>query len=284
MIAPALRGPRAAACAAFVALLAVPGVAAANPRPLPFSYPWETLSKGEAEIEQIVDIAPIRVFEAPGSTKTVVEPRYELTTELEYGITDRLELGLYFAAKNAPEEQGAGAPLVFDGVKQRLRYRIGKEGQLPVDLSVYFEVAELHDEIELEEKLNLQKRFGNLKLLSNLWVEQSFERGGNVELKLHPTAGLTYQVTPNLFVGAEYWLNAVVKLHETAGEDEADPNGTAAFNDRPHNFVGPALALFWDKLWWSTAAYGRVDEVSRAMRPGDAFGHFYVRTAIGLQF
>ena len=273
---------------AFAAAVLGSAPASANPRSLPFTYPWETLSKGEAEIEQIVDIAPLRVFESAGSSKTVVEPRYELQTEVEYGVTDRLELALYFVAKNAPEEAGAGAPLVFDGIKQRLRYRIGKEGQLPVEMSVYFEVAELHDEIELEEKLNLQKRFGNLKLMSNVWVEQSFERGGNVELVLHPTAGLTYQLTPNFWLGSEYWMKAVIPLHEAevaGGEAEtADHASVAAFNERAHHFVGPAFSLVWDKLWWSVGGYARVDEFSRAMRPGDQLGRIYVRSAMGLQF
>lgn len=283
---------RAARAGETLALLAsllpllTPRFASANPRPLPFTYPWETLSQGQAEIEQYVDVVPLRVLEgSAGSTKTVVEPRFELQTEVEYGITDRLELGLYLVAKNAPEEAGAGAPLVFDGLKQRLRYRIGKEGQLPVDMSVYFEVAEMRDELEVEEKLNLQKRFGSLKLLANLWVAQSFERGGNVALELHPTAGFTYQVTPNLFAGAEYWMKASVPLHEAqgAGHEVAAPDSPAAFNDSAHQFAGPALAFVWDKVWWSTGAYARLDEIGRPMQPGDHFGHFYVRTVIGLQ-
>lgn len=292
---PAKKTDRRAARAGMKAALAVtllfpllsPRTALANPRPLPFTYPWETLSQGEAEIEQYVDVVPLRVLEGgAGSTKTVVEPRFELQTEVEYGVTDRLELGLYLVAKNAPEEAGAGAPLVFDGLKQRLRYRIGKEGQLPVDTSVYFEVAEMRDELELEEKLNLQKRFGRLKIDANLWVEQSFERGGNVELLVRPTAGFTYQITPNLFAGAEYWMKASVPLHEAPGteQDASAPDSPAAFNEKAHHFAGPALAFVWDKVWWSTGAYARLDEIGRAPLPGDKVGHFYVRTVIGLPF
>lgn len=254
--------------------------ARANPHPLPFTYPWETLSQGEAEVEQYVDIVPLRTFEAPGaSRKTVVDPRYELTTEIEYGITDRLELGLYFAAKNAPEELGANAPIGFDGIKQRLRYRIGKEGELPVELSVYFEVAEMHDEIELEEKLNLQKRFGHVKAMANLWIEESFVRGGAMQLQLHPTGGVAYQVTPNLWTGVEYWMTAAIPL--TAHESAA-PGSVDAFNARSHHFVGPTLAFVWDKLWWGLGGYARLDDFSRAMQPGDALGHVWVRSVVGM--
>ena len=96
--------------------------------------------------------------------------------------------------KNEPDSEGAGAPLIFDGLKQRLRYRIGREGELPIDIALYLEVAELHDEIELEEKVILQKRFGQLKATANLWVEQGFERGGEVSFTLNPTVGLVYEL------------------------------------------------------------------------------------------
>jgi hypothetical protein len=276
-------GKKLAVAAAFLAAALSPGRAAANPRPLPFTYPWETLSQGEAEVEQYVDVVPLRALDGSGDGRamTVIEPRYELQTEIEYGITDRLELGLYLVAKSAPEEQGAGSPLAFDGLKQRLRYRIGNEGQLPVDMSIYFEVSEMHDELELEEKLNLQKRFGRLKLLANLWVEQSFVRGGAVDFVLHPTGGLTYQVTPNVWTGAEYWMQAIMPL---TAEEQAPAGSVAAFNAHSHHFAGPALAFVWDKLWWSTGAYARLDEATRPMQVGDAFGHFYARTVIGLEF
>ena len=80
---------------------------------------------------------------------------FQLITEIEYGVTDKLELGLYFQFVSEPGE----APLIFDGIKQRLRYRLAEQGQWPVDVSVYAELAEMHDEVELELKLNLaQKR------------------------------------------------------------------------------------------------------------------------------
>lgn len=271
---------RTARIAASVLALALPALlpaaALANPRPLPFSYPWETLTQGEAEIEQFINIAPLYVWDHE-HTNVVLEPRYELTTEVEYGITDRLELGLYLAMKNEPESEGAGAPLILDGVKQRLRYRVGREGQLPFELALYFEVAELHDEIELEEKVILQKRFGQLKAVANLWVEQGFERGGVVSFTLHPTAGLVYELNQHATLGAEYWMNAEITL---AGDEEQSDQDR--WNHRSHHFIGPAISLQWDKLWWSTGVYGRLDDFDRVIRPGDAFGRAWVRTAFGL--
>ena len=59
------------------------------------------------------------------------------------------------------------AGLVFDGIKQRVRYRIMDAGVAPIDVSLYAELAELHDEIELEVKINVQKRLGPVRLMAN---------------------------------------------------------------------------------------------------------------------
>ncbi len=272
---------RLTALLAFAAPLVVSLAASANPRPLPFTYQYETLPKGEVEVEQFVDVAPLYAWDS--EHHSVLEPAYTLTTEVEYGLTDRLELGLYMVMKNDPAGAGADAPLYFDGLKQRLRYRIGREGQLPVELALYFEVAELHDEIELEEKIIVQKRFGQLKAIANLWVEQGFERGGEVAFYLKPTVGLVYELNENATIGAEYWMNAEYTLAEPEGEEE-EASAQDEWNHAPHHFIGPAVSLRWEKLWWTTGVYGRLDDFDRVIRPGDKFGRAWVRTAIGLQF
>jgi hypothetical protein len=271
-------GSRITALFAFGASLLLSATALANPRPLPFTYQYETLPKGEVEVEQFVDVKPLYVWDA--DHHSVLEPAYQLTTEVEYGLTDRLELGLYMVMKNEPDSEGAGAPLIFDGLKQRLRYRIGREGELPIDIALYLEVAELHDEIELEEKVILQKRFGQLKATANLWVEQGFERGGEVSFTLNPTVGLVYELNESATLGAEYWMHAEYVL--TGEEGEESPQDE--WNHAPHHFVGPAVSLRWDRLWWSTGVYGRLDDFDRVIRPGDKFGKAWVRTVIGLSF
>ena len=247
--------------------------AAANPRPLPFTYPYETLPEGEAEIEQYVDMAPLRAEDKEHPGGTVWEPAYKLQTEYEYGITDRLELGLYMQFVSDP-----GEALGFDGTKQRLRYRFAEAGEWPIDLAVYFEVAELHDEFELEEKVILARRFGKLRLMANLWVEQEWERyGGSPAIILNPTGGATFQVTPAVHLGAEYWMHAELE------KDEAAQSPIDEFNDAPHHYVGPAVSLQFGKMWWSTAAYYRLDGSKRSVELGDKYGHAWVRTVIGLE-
>ena len=72
---------RLTALLAFAAPLLASLAASANPRPLPFTYQYETLNKGEVEVEQFVDVAPLYAWDA--DHHSVLEPAYTLTTEVE---------------------------------------------------------------------------------------------------------------------------------------------------------------------------------------------------------
>src|ERR1700690_3187179 len=92
----ARRAASAIATVATVATLAAAGTASANPRPLPYTYIYETLSKGDAEAELYTDLAPIKVDDSNGHLIWYLASQFQ--TEVEYGLTDRLELGLYVTA------------------------------------------------------------------------------------------------------------------------------------------------------------------------------------------
>jgi hypothetical protein len=250
----------AAATALGLASLAASRPASANPRPLPFSYPYQTLPEGEAELEQYVDATPVRVPNALWS------PNWAFQTELEYGISDRLELGLYVVGK-----QAAGDAFRVDGTKQRLRLRLAEEGQWPVDTALYFEVSELSDELEVEQKLILQRRFGPVRAIANLWFEQSLENyRGELESKFNPTGGLAVRVSPNAEIGAEYWARIPFE------------NEKGSFDGAMHHFAGPTASLQWGKIWWSTGVYKRLDHMSRAVEVGDKYGQVWVRSVVGV--
>jgi len=262
-----LRSAVSLGCCSTLALVA--SRAAANPRPLPFSYPYETIPADEIEIEQYIDVTPVRVLDAAG--EKVWDQQYLLQTELEYGLSDRLELGLYMVFENE-----AGGPLAFDGLKQRLRLRLAEQGDWPVDVALYGELAEFHDEFEFEEKLILARRFGTWRAMANLWFEQSLEHyEGELEARFHPTGGITNEITPSFHLGVEYW--GVTKF-----ENDAPRDTIAHFNDNYHHYVGPAVMLQFGKLWWTTGAYLRLDQMDRASVPGDVYGHAWVRTVVAL--
>jgi hypothetical protein len=213
-----------------------------------------------------------------GTRDAVTSLRSRLQTELELGITDRLELGLYFQF-----QQGASADtpaMRFDGMKQRLRYRFAEEGDLPVDIGVYFEVAEFHNEIEIEEKLLLSRRFGYLTAVANLWVEQEYYfQSQEWKLLYNPTAGMHYEFSPNFMLGLEYWARGRFDDAQAATNAQASDSPTGA-----RHFLGPTFLLQSGEAWWSTGVYARLDNLTEGLKPEDPYGKVWIRTMVGLGF
>ncbi len=65
--------------AAALAIVTAPRAALASPRPLPFTYPYETLAAGELELELYGDMTPLRVAADDGGR--LWEPAYQLQNE-----------------------------------------------------------------------------------------------------------------------------------------------------------------------------------------------------------
>ena len=255
-------------------LVLVPRLAAAQitPRPLPFTYGYSTNGEGASELEQYVDLTPVKVANAAGETQWLLASQFQ--TEFEYGITNRLELGLYVTF--APQPSGLTGVELTEGTgsKQRLRYRIADEGDLPIDIALYGELVENDHEIEVEGKIILQKRFGRLLVASNLWAE--FERYFTHEkaVVFNPTLGATYQISPVVNPGIEGWMRA---------ELSNPVEHPVPFGHGPLVMVGPALMLNFGSFWWSTGVYLRVTDYGRSPDPGDAPGAVWGRMIIGLQ-
>jgi hypothetical protein len=274
-----MKNASTSAFAVGLALAVAAPSALANPHPLPFSYPYQTLPKGRIEVEEIADLVPMRVSREKddGTRDAVMSLRSRLQTELEIGITDRLELGLYFQF-----QQGGTADtpaMRFDGMKQRLRYRFAEEGDWPVDVGVYFELAEFHNEVEIEEKLLLSRRFGYLTAVANLWVEQEYYfQAQEWKLVYNPTAGAHYELSPNLILGLEYWARGRFDEARTAADRATEsPAGT-------RHFLGPTVLLQSGEAWWSTGLYARLDHLRDAFQPEDPYGKMWIRTIVGLGF
>jgi hypothetical protein len=267
---------RARGVGALLATLAAGGATArATPRPLPFTYPAETLPKGNLEVEQYVDLVPVRVArEEAGGTNAVTSLRSELQTELEYGITNKLELGMYFAFEQAAS---ATAPyLQFQGIKQRLRYELSEQPCWPLGVGLYLEVGEFHDEIELEQKVLLSKRFGPVGVGANLWVEQEYYFQDDVwKFIYNPTFGAYYDFSPHFSAGAEYWIRG------RFDEPEAS-EGTSDVPTVTRHYAGPTLLLQAGEYFTSLGSYLRLDHLSQSLAVGDPSGRLWFRLLIGV--
>ena len=257
-----------------------PSSAWAHPRPLPFTYTYPTLPKGEVEIEQYVDFEPVKALSSETGKPTFYGAT-QFQTEFEIGITDRLELGLYATFVPRPGDRFAQTPNLPEGngAKERLRLRLAEEGQWPIDIALYGEVVENEREIELEAKVIFARRIGDVHIVANVTGELEAYFKGTVEAIFNPSIGVTYQVTPAFHPGFEYWVRAEFPLNEAVkkGEPEA-----LSFNDGPHHYVGPAMMFNFGRAWWSTGAYFRVSNVGHVLTPGDAFGPIWFRTVIGV--
>jgi hypothetical protein len=138
----------------------------------------------------------------------------------------------------------------------------------------------MHDELSLEGKLNLQRRFGFLRWMANLWVEETLSRpfstvaeGRVGRFIVNPTTGLTFQVTPTFHPGIEFWARGQVA---PSGDTEQ-----ARDNTRVHCFVGPVVHLNFGRLWWSAGFYANLNSTSTP-NPGDAYGPVWFRSVLGM--
>src|SRR5260370_122687 len=200
-------------CSILTLTMLLPIRAWATPRELPFTYPVETLPQGSLELEMYGDMTPLRVYANPSDPRhppdlsqgRLWEPAYQLQNEFEYGLTDSVELGFYQVFVAKPAHGGSNA-LTFDGMKWRVRGRFADTGQWPIDVGWYAELETKHDELSLEGKVLLAKRWGRLHWMANLWVEASEQRPFDENLRsfhfiLNPTTGVAYQVTPTFHPG-----------------------------------------------------------------------------------
>lgn len=254
------------------------GTALANPRALPFTYTTDTLPDGQVEIEEYVDLVPQRAFTTahPGGHGEWVLPS-AFYTELEIGIADRLELGLYFTAVPGLNkdlyQQSAQFPGEGTGLKQRLRYIFADPNEWPVDVGVYGEITENERELEFEAKVLLQRRFGDLRIAANLSSEFEVYFSGQHEYVLNPSLGATYEVSPKLHVGLDSFVRGEYQLNM-----KVEPR---PYSLGPELYAGPAIMMNFGKLWWAVGAYKRVTDWSYSVVPGDSLGPLWFRSMIG---
>jgi hypothetical protein len=262
----------------FIALSTATLTAAATPRPLPFTYTADTLAAGETEIEQYVDLTPVKAI-SPSETGAAGQwyTATQFQTEFEHGITDRLELGLYVAFQPDGPAGWSNTAVLTEGTgfKERLRWRLSDAGEWPVDVALYGELVEYETEFEIEAKVILERRIGDLRIVANAWVEREWYYAlPQQDWVVNPTIGLTYQVTPAFHAGVEYWMR--VEFPNPA------PN-PRPFSVGPNQFVGPALMADFGKLWWSTGVYLRANDIDRTAQVGDNYGPIWARTVVGLE-
>ena len=187
------------------------------------TYVWTeeygSLAKGNAEFEYWNTATTPDIQKRNASD-------WQQKVELEYGITDHLNVSLYQVFEQAVDS----STLTYVGYNIELKYRIAETNVLPVDVLLYAE----HEASTIEGGVNegkiiLAKDLGKLNIAYN----QIYERVNNTGRDDHGYAvGTNYQLAPCLRVGVE--------------STGSYTHGTYA--------AGPTLAWMGNKIWANIGA------------------------------
>jgi hypothetical protein len=174
-----------------IVLAAMVQTAWADQRGYVWTYEYLTLAQDSAEIEYYQTAV---TKDRQKSSNSVQNQQIEL----EYGITDRFDVGLY----QVFEQKGTDRSIKSGGTKVRVRYRIAEREHLPVDVLLYAEHQEKVDAKDLfEGKLVLAKDVGKFNIAYNQVYKETYAGGDSAGHSYN--AGINYELVPWLRFGIE---------------------------------------------------------------------------------
>jgi hypothetical protein len=159
--------------------------------------------------------------------------------ELEFGITNQLQAGIYVAnwsyARNAGDHR-----VRYNTASVELIYNFTNPVADPIGVSVYQEVGSGRRALQVETKLIAQKNFGPLILAYNFTVESAWEAKDLSESagELQQALGASYEIGPRLSAGLEM-------VYEIVFPDWRNSQSTNNF------FIGPN-ASYRSNRWFAT--------------------------------
>src|SRR5882762_7524925 len=180
--------------------------------------------------------------------------------ELEIGITDRFQLGIYPLDWSHHSDGG----FEYNGGAVEVIYNLSNPVIDPVGISLYQEIAAARRHFESETKLIAQKNFGRWILdynatLEAVWEDRHLEEETG---ELQQALGASYEISPRLSVGVEF-------LHELVFPD---------WSDKVTNvFVGPNVSYRRNQWFITTTALAQATDTN-----GEP--DFQLRTIFGVGF
>lgn len=147
----------------------------ADQRGYVWTYDATTMPKGMAEAEYYLT-AKVR------DTAAQENSSWQHQVELEYGLTDRLDISMYQMWKESRTAEEDS--FTYEGFKLRSRYQLLSRGAFLLDPLLYVEYmrkSALEDPDVLEAKLVLSKDIGKIHFAYNQVLEQELEDGSEAE-------------------------------------------------------------------------------------------------------
>lgn len=226
-------------------VMCISSKAFADRRSYVWTYEYQTMPKGMAEIEYYL------TTKVPDTAKSNINT-WEHQVELEYGITDRWDISLYQIFKQT--NTASSSKFEYNGFKIRTRYRFGEKGKYFIDPELYLEYIRNDDLSKpniFEGKLILAKDLGKFNIAYNQILKQELEYDGETE---HEYAfGASYEISPKIRLGLES------KGNYTKDKYSLGPTVSLATED------------FWVSLGVLSALNERTDDVQARMIIGIPF-------------
>ncbi|RMD98575.1 MAG: hypothetical protein D6812_13175, partial [Deltaproteobacteria bacterium] len=208
--------------------------AEASERRFTYTYGSDVLNAGAVEFE------PWTTFRVD---RDGFYNRMDHRLEFEVGLTDRLQTAWYFNFKAISQDEGMERVTEFewDGVSWEWKLKVLDPVADPIGLGLYFEPGIAPGEAEIEAKLILDKRIGDVYTAFNAVFEHEweFEEQGETEREIvgEFDLGVTYFMTPALSLGIE------VRNHNEFPAGEGFEHSAL--------FAGPAVS-YATSDWWAT--------------------------------
>ncbi|MDB6153640.1 MAG: hypothetical protein JWL90_2093 [Chthoniobacteraceae bacterium] len=226
------------------ALLLLASPAFATERKFAYSYEVTTAPKGSIEMENWVTWK---------RNKDAKLDEFSFRHELEFGVTDRLQIGVYVADWTYVDAPGAHRSL-YDGSAVEIIYNLTNPTTSFLGSALYGEVHVGENSFSLEGKLLLQKNFGPFTVAYNAIVEGEWEGEDLHHLdersgELAQSLGVSYQVTPHFLVGAEL-------LHEVDLPDWSSSGSKGIF------FAGPNASVRAGRFYATAAVLFQATDLS----------------------
>ncbi len=165
----------------------------------------------------------------------------DFRNEIEFGVTEHLQVGIYLADWGYREAPGANEHgFRYQSSAVELIYNLTNPTTDLLGLALYQEVRAGPELLELESKVILQKNLGRFVVAYNGTLEAAWEGDDLEERKgeFSETVGVSYEITPAWLLGAEL-------LHEIDFPDWANAKASVVY-------AGPNLS-YRHGNWWATA-------------------------------